>query len=1151
MIDFFGKIFGNKDAQRNIDIKNIKESNINIVQIEKFDISNFINSPYQNVIIGSSLRKSSSSILINNISNRKNTIKNIMSDWGDKTWLNLYGGFDTGKTQLSLLIEKHLAFENVLNYNFKELSKAEFQNIISLLFAQFLSGNINDSSQNINLKLIILDDLPEFGLDENVNTLFTQFITFCKENNIKVLSTSNYKIHSKITKTIISNFYELQIPLLTKEEIEEVIFTYKTEERLRSFSTIILAISTGYPIYVQIICRYLDSKEWSLTDENLAEFISGKSFDELDDETYQKLFSSTQDENSRELLYRLNIVLGAINNEIVELVSKINPIVEKPFEKIKNLNGTWLQKNNDDTYFISPLIKRLGSNNVLFETRKEINNSLAKSILAKNTISQYEGQRAMTYFLAGESFDDAGIIMTMGLQTYFTNPKLFLDSVFKSLWVNSELPNKMSLILKSSIRSLQLHIYIDSQIKNNNIYNEDDKDFIKDDLELILQGDLELIPKEILNISYLMLFRCYLQGDNVEKALFYICKLYTTSLRSLDGFDESVKANFWTVLDKISELKEIRIWFEAFDLIGKTEDYYDKALIHLFSRRLIDNIVEKYEGDWNTIIKLLEYIIQESNLRKLELLNAYSCKTMFFIFAEKYKDINRATSFYNNIKKDFSNPEAVFVIQDEFGRQQFYSGDKENALTTLLEIENTNIISQTKVDTYITIAKIFGEKDKNLAHVYTKKAYDYAENKLQVTKLTLSKLRAEYAISFWFLGDYKASLYNLSDAYELLISGYEEIDRFDNINDFNITTLRIGAVINYIWQTVHFERMPQNYDGSPLPKPQRGVLSNSYDPANLKEWYNDEKKYLNMYILVEMFEYYEDKSMAIKWSNYAFELNKKIIFYTQKHTLRTMLGYKIIQDLYQEAIELDGEIKLFENSLNEGMVHEIESNLLKEAFLEKIKKGKRLDINDDYYYISNIIPIIIKELTELLNCKISILDCTSRIKEHLLRNNNLFRNKESLEHINYILDNFPNNQTECKNLLNWFSDLENVESKESIQVILYLCCSINAPTKQALNLHLASMPYLEVLIRGLSSSIHLFILYPFILKFWTSRALEKPQDFYFLELWRKNLEKSTAVKNEFKVIAIIALICMHLRYLPSEAEESWMAKYISHVRENN
>ena len=332
MIDFFGKIFGNKDAQRNIDIKNIKKSNINIVQIEKFDISNFINSPYQNVIIGSSLRKSSSSILINNISYRKNTIKNIMSDWGDKTWLNLYGGFDTGKTQLSLLIERYLAFENVLNYNFKELSNAEFQNIIGLLFSQFLSGNINDSLQNVNLKLIILDDLPEFGLDENV-------ITFCKENNIKVLSTSNYKIHSKITKTIISNFYELRIPLLTKEEIEEVILTYKNDDVLKDFSTIILAISTGYPIYVQIICRYLDSKEWSLTDENLAEFISGKSFDELDDETYQKLFSSTQDENSRELLYRLNIVLGAINNEIVDLVSKINPIVEKPFEKIKNLTG--------------------------------------------------------------------------------------------------------------------------------------------------------------------------------------------------------------------------------------------------------------------------------------------------------------------------------------------------------------------------------------------------------------------------------------------------------------------------------------------------------------------------------------------------------------------------------------------------------------------------------------------------------------------------------------------------------------------------------------------------------------------------------------------------------------------------------------------
>lgn len=270
MLGLFEKLFGNnKQNQRNIDIKDVNHSNINILQVEKIDISSLINSPYKNVIIGNVLRNHSKSSLTGNISYRSNCVISIVKYWETNVWINLYGGFDTGKTQLSLLIEKYLAYKNILNYNFKELSDSEFQSIISSIFNEILSQNSKSEIQ-----LIILDDLPKFGLDENVNLLFTQFIEYCKSNEIRVLSTSNYKIHSKITKTITNDFLELQIPLLTKEEIEEIILTYQNDEKLTKFSTIVEVISKGYPIYVQIICKYLEVHKWKITDENLMQFIS-------------------------------------------------------------------------------------------------------------------------------------------------------------------------------------------------------------------------------------------------------------------------------------------------------------------------------------------------------------------------------------------------------------------------------------------------------------------------------------------------------------------------------------------------------------------------------------------------------------------------------------------------------------------------------------------------------------------------------------------------------------------------------------------------------------------------------------------------------------------------------------------------------------
>ena len=1156
MFDLFGKLFSNnKQNQGNIDIKNVSHSIVNVLQVDKLDLSSFINSPYQNVIIGNSLRKNSLSSLSDNISYRNKTVENIVKTWENKVWLNIQGGFDTGKTQLSLLIDKYLSRENILNYNFKDVSTTEFQNIIVPIFSQVLSQNNESFSNSEKGKLIILDDLPEFGIDENVNLLFIQFVAYCKANNIKVLSTSNYRIHSKITKGIKDDFIGLQIPLLTKEEIEEVILSYRNDNSLRKFSTIIEVISIGYPMYVQIICKYLEVNNWNISDENLMNFISGKPFDELDSETYQKLFNSTQDEDSRGLLYRLNIVSGVITNEIIEIVSNIKPIIHNPFEKLKNLNGTWLQKNSDSTFFISPLIKRLGSNNVTVETRKEINNSLAKNILKKKTISQYEGQSAFTYFLLGESFDDAGIIMITGLQTYFTNPEIYLGSLFQSMWINSDLPIEMSPLIKLSIRSLQLYICNDLQFKNDDRYNQNNRNFVRNHLETILQNNLELVPIEVVSIAYLMLFRSYLQENDVKQSLYFLIKLNESSFETPDKADEVVTANFWSVLDKTSKLEDIKIWFETFDVIGKQEIDYDKNLIHLFSRRLMDNIIDKNKDNWSETIKILEYIIQECNTRKLELLRAYSSKSKIFILADKYKDMNKAEVFYNEIKNYLSNPEAVFVVKDEFGRQQFYSGDKENALITLLEIEDVDILSQTKLDTYITIAKIFGEKDKNIAHFYTNRAFEYAESNkdLKLTKLTLAKLMAECATSFWFLGDYKSAIYKLSEAYEYLIKSYKETDLFDDIEDFNIVVLRIGSVLNFIYQTLMYGKPPDKVaDGSVYPLPQRGIFSSSFESIMLNEWYYDERKYMNMYIFVKAFEYFGDKENAIKWANYSFELDNEIKLYAHKHTLRIMLGYMLMQNKYQESIEIEKGIESFENELNEEQANEIQNKLQREAFLKMLEeyKSKPKLVDDDYYFTFNIIPIVLIELTLLLENKIQKNDLITNIKEHLNKNESIFEDKEALKSILYLFDNFPTNSVESKSLLDWVSNIES-ENKRPIQIIAYLICSLNASSSDALKLHFAVMPYLEKVIRGISKGSHLFILYPFVYKFWTSRVLLNPQDFYFLNLWQKNLERSTKVKNKFKVIAIYALVCMHLSQRPNQIEESWIQEYIDYIRKNN
>ncbi|HEX8562605.1 MAG TPA: hypothetical protein VF676_06465 [Flavobacterium sp.] len=1143
-MNIFKGLFSRKKKEA-IEVKNLTNSTVFILQTaDKKDIvdisSIFNNNPYNDIVIDNPNSYSSSlATLSKNITRRHKTIETIKQQWGEKTWLNIHGGYDTGKSQLSLLISENLKYIP-LSFSFKDISPNEFKNIIVLVFKQILANNLESKK----IQLILFDDLPQLGLDDNVTKLFIELVSYCENNRVKVLSTSNYKINYKVAASVKNNFVELLIPLLNKEEIEEVISRYNDQDKAFKFATIMEAISAGYPVYVQIICQYLDGKGWVLPEDELISFISGKAFNELDDETYQKLLYTTQNESSREILYRLNLVLGTISNETIDIISNVSPVVNAPFEKVNSIMGTWLQKNSDETYFISPLIKRLGSNNVLPETRKEINNKLAHSILAKKILSQYDSQRAISYFIAGESFNDAGMIMLMALQSYFKNPEIFTESSIGSYWISTDLPAAMKLVTKLSLRALQLHILNDLQFKKHSKFNYQNKEFIRSDLErLVSRHPKEEVVDEIYHFSLLILFKSYI-SDDVKKSLRYLNTLSDIGFEHFADSEKELYNNLWLVLDKVYTIDEMQAWFESFIKIGKREDFYDVEMIYLFSRRLFDNIIEG-ERDWREKIEIVEFVEEKAYAYSLQLLGAYSVKTKIFIVAEKLGDLSQAEIYYIQIQGRYSKPEARFLITDELGRQQFYKGRNEEALSNLLEIESVDISLITKVDTYLTLAKIFGEKDKVIAHQFTKKAIEFSQNDLMPTKLTAAKLTGEYAISFWLLRDSKSAIYKLAECYEQLLLSYKQIDRFDNIDDYNIIVLQVGNAINYIYQILNFGRPPATSpDGSDYVVPKRGLFNNTYDPKLLHEWYYEERKFMNVYIFIQAFEYFNDQENSVKWANYAFEMNDEITLYTFKNTLRSFVGYKIVQNKYEETLVIEKDLKEFEEKLNIQMSDEITNSQQKEMFLALLERSPSSKDMDDYYITYNFIPIVLRELTLFLENKSSEGQIISNLKEHFLTTESLYADQAINKYILFILDNYPSDYNSCRKLIDKINELES-DNKRPVQIIYCLICSLKAPTIEALKLHLALMPYLEKAIKGLSTGIYLFILYPFVYKFWTSRVYTTPQDFYFLELWQKNLAVSFDVKKEFKIVAIYSLICMHLAYRPNENEQSWMKDYIN------
>lgn len=1145
----FKSLFGLSSKKANIDVNNINNSKVNIInfQSDSESINKFIESFIENKESGlSNFHKQNSELILKNdstllqaknITYRVETVQKIIDEWGDKAWLNIYGGFDTGKSQLSLLLKNQLKFKGIW-VSLKGLNDSEFNQKILYLVTNVLSKNItskNDVSTGIR-QLIIFDDLPQLGGNDQINTLLIQLVNYCTQNNIKILSTSNYKLHSKIKNVIKDDFIERNIPLLTENETLEVLKTYTNIEKNLKYLDSIYTVSQGYPIYLQVICKYLDDKKWSLDVDEFFQFLTGKAFSSLGEETYQKLLSTTEDESARELLYRLNIVSGNISNEIIKLVCEASPIINKPIEKIIKLTGTWLQKNEDKTYSISPLIKRLGKENLASTTIIEVNNSLGKFILAKESKSQYDVQSAMLYLIEGESHDEAGMVFISVLQFYITKPSLLKESGLDIFWSSTSLPNGMSITLKILIRTLQLNIESDLKATDNINYKKDKRDYLRNDLESLIKLKSDIEEPKIL-FSKLILFKSYLL-ENGKKAMSHF-SIFNSSNKILiesknNYLKESFINNMWLLLYDLESYDDVKTWFYNYSLVNQPIEEYDYKSVELFSKILCDNLIAKSTNS-NDTIKILDFIYDNSQSNNLEILGAFSARAKITILCEKLGNLLAAQQYMVKVYPTFKNELALFLIKDELGRQQYYLNKRDDALKTLLEVVEIDISYITKIDAYLTIAKIVGEKDTTLAHQYTDVAINYGRNKVELTKLSKIKLKGEYATSQWFIGNSKEAIYTLSNAYSELLDSYSGLDKFDDINDYNITVLRTGSVLNYIFQVVENGVPPDKiFDGSEYAPPSRGMFNSTYDAKLLNDYYYEERKYLVVYLLIKAFEFFNDINNSIKWANIAFKLNNEIKLYTFKNTLKSFIPYQILQDKYEETLTIEDDLKAFGKHSREDLILEITNPQQKNMFLEVSKRDTTSDYSDDYLLTFNIILILLRKIRLLVEGNMTKKAFISSTKEYLNKNNSYFKEKETIQSIHYILDNFPNSYEKSKELIEWVNSLK-IENIKPIQIICYLICSLKAPPIESLRLQLALMPYLQKVVKGVSLGAFQYILYPFVYEFWT------------IELLDKNLKSNIEVKNEYRIIALYTLISIHLNYTLNQNEKDWMQDYANEI----
>ncbi len=260
--------------------------------------------------------------------------------------------------------------------------------------------------------LLVLDDLPLLAGDDSLSQRLLLLVRTCEKYGVKLISTSPYPLPLRSAQTFpASLLITCSCPMFTVAETSDLLDASGAPEALLVESQFIHSLGLGHPLIIAELVEYLRTKGWSFDAQVLTALFSGEATAELNDDTVRRLLQTVEDEQSRNLLYRLALMLHAFSLDDVRAVAEVTPEVDRPRERMATLQGRWVSRDGRERYLISPLIRKLGSEDLPASTRKVCNRVLGDRLLKKGQVDLVDIQSILTYYLNAEEENRAGMLL--------------------------------------------------------------------------------------------------------------------------------------------------------------------------------------------------------------------------------------------------------------------------------------------------------------------------------------------------------------------------------------------------------------------------------------------------------------------------------------------------------------------------------------------------------------------------------------------------------------------------------------------------------------------------------------------------------------------------------------------------------------------
>jgi hypothetical protein len=771
------------------------------------------------------------------LSQREQSVGYLIGLLKQHTWVALHGAVGSGKTELAALVARALDTSRAwIRFRGLDIARGCLHLDSALTVLTGVPPPREDPDEWYAIiaqrlgtdSLLVLDDLPQVIWRDELAERMIKLARACTSSGVRLLSSSPYPLPTMFTQALGQAVLRSEsMPLLSDDEVSEILRAWGAPEgRLQPAFVRLVALATRYhPLLVVAGARFLNEHGWRLGDRELTDLIQGGYAEEISAETVHRLVATVQDEQARELLYRLSLVLGSFDTETVRALAEVNPEVAHPRERLGRAVGLWVQRDAPHCYVVSPLIAAAGTD-LSTATQRSCDRLLGDRIIALPQIDPLQATSAILHYARAGEYNRAGGVLIRALGTLYGLAPDVSDYGLLSLWWGMELPAQLDLDLRLGIRGLQVAI---------GFKRGRDIAALLDDLDRLVEAASDAEALALLQVASLV--GLGLSTQDFDRANRYVARalrqlpnvlaLRDGTLPLPPGF--AVESILWLPAAGARTPEQWSQWMDTLESLTPEQranafqsSVADEGCLSLTEQVwLVEGRKPSDERNWAAVFGVVQDLSRRADRMGLPVLWACAVRVQVRVKATFQNDLDGAVSLAETaLRQANGDPRVQFLIREAVGQQFCYHERHVEAISWLTEALSYVTSSYTWVRWHalLYLSRSAGE-DPGAAAEYAHQAVELVETSEEANNKDRAIVWGEYGIACWLVNGIGAAFQSWARAGKLLLTGKQDSTEWKQL------FRRYGHSTAYLMSIALEDRPPtMTAGGQPYIAPYRGML---------------------------------------------------------------------------------------------------------------------------------------------------------------------------------------------------------------------------------------------------------------------------------------------------------------------------------------